>query len=228
MKKFISLLTCLLISSANAAVITVENQNQNVGNCIPFGCAGSYGPYMTNVYKDIDSFSLNTGDTIAFDLSGTNNVDIIFDIYMASTGSNGSNTADSNGFTQVVSAGNGGKGTSTQGDYELLYTIDKTWDFLGGGLMLAFSPVGITASDTSWSTGFYGNYSTGGSHVGQYYNGSSAGTGSYRNSVIPNFQITTNTASASASSASVPEPTSIMLIGLGLTGICLSRKKIST
>lgn len=218
MRKFnyLYLLLCILfIGKANAGVMTIEDQNANVGNCIPFGCAGSYDPYMTSVYKDIDAFSLVSGDTIAFDLSGVNDVDIIFDIFLASTTVNGSNIADSNGFTQIVSSGNGGKGTATQGDYELLFTIDTAWNFNGGGLMIAFAPVGVTLNDTSWSTGFFGNSNAANTHVGQYYSGAAAGTGSYRTSVIPNFQLTT----------SVPEPASIALLGVGLLGIGFFRKK---
>lgn len=216
MKYCAFIIACLFVSSVNAGVITVEDQNVNTGNCIPFGCAGQYGPFMTSIYKDIDAFSLNAGDTIAFDLSGTNDVDIILDIFLASTTTNGSIVADSFGFTKVVSGGNGGRGTSIQGDYELEFTLDNSWDYAGGGLMIGFSPVGVTAGDATWSTGFYGNANAANTHVGQYYRGSSVGTGTYRPSVIPNFQITTNP---------IPEPFSLTLLGIGLVGLGFSRKK---
>ncbi len=204
---------------ANAGIITVEGVNVDSGNCIPFGCAGSYGPFMTNVYKDISAFSLNSGDTISFDLSGVNDVDIIFDIFLASTTINGGITADVDGFTQVVFNGNGGKGTAIQGDYELLYTIGNSWDFSGGGLMIAFSPKGVTATDTTWSTGFYGNNNASGKHVGQFYNGASAGAGTYRTSEIPNFQLTIN------EQVSVPEPSTLTMFALCMIGLASRRYK---
>ncbi|MEK9660202.1 MAG: hypothetical protein VW644_00435, partial [Alphaproteobacteria bacterium] len=55
-----------------AATITVQGNTTGVGNCIPFGCPGSYAPTMGFVYKNIPSFTLDIGDVIAFDTGGIN------------------------------------------------------------------------------------------------------------------------------------------------------------
>lgn len=222
MKKRVAMLTLILASTAQAGVLTVEDQNRNTGNCIPFGCAGSYGPFMTSIYRDIDPFAINAGDTIAFDLAGTNDRDIVFDIYLATAATNGGAQANADGFSKVVSGWNGGRGTAIQGDYELVFQFDTHWDFAGGGLLIAFSPVGATALDTSWSTGFYGNDLAGGTHVGQFYSGAAPGAGTYRARIIPNFQLTTH------AQHTVPEPASLALIGLGLTGLMVARRKKSS
>jgi len=149
MKVLYTIFAVLLLSlSANAlaVTITIEPDAPSVGNCFPFGGDDDPGdpfdPYAGFVYQDIPAFSMAPGDTIAFDTSNIeNNVAIELDIELAATTVNGGNIA-SGGFTKIVSNNQQAadpNGNATQGDYELAFTAEASFDFAGGGLIIRFS-----------------------------------------------------------------------------------------
>lgn len=104
---------------------------------------------MGFVYKNIPAFDLKTGDTIAFDLSVQNDVDIQLQISMAPTTVNGGDVADA--YTTVVNNTQvpvNPRGNTVTGDYELQFTAQAPFHFPGGGLIIRFSnPGGAYASD---------------------------------------------------------------------------------
>jgi hypothetical protein len=96
------------------------------------------------VYKDIPAFSLKPGDTVGFDLTAQNDVDIQLDIAMAPTTTNGGST-NSAPFTLVVPNSQvpaNPRGNTTSGDYELGFTATAPFNFSGGGLLIRFSNPG--------------------------------------------------------------------------------------
>jgi hypothetical protein len=110
----------------------------------PFGQSVAWGAYMVWVYKDIPAFSLKPGDTVGFDLTAQNDVDIQLDIAMAPTTLNGGST-NSAPFTLVVPNSQvpaNPRGNTTSGDYELGFTATAPFNFSGGGLLIRFSNPG--------------------------------------------------------------------------------------
>ncbi len=116
----------------------------------PFGESQSWGAYMVWVYKNVPAFALKPGDTVAFDLSAQNDVDIQLEIAMAPTTTNGGNQ-NSTSFTQVVpntQTPTNPRGNATFGDYELTFTATAPFNFSGGGLLIRFgNPGGAFATD---------------------------------------------------------------------------------
>jgi hypothetical protein len=116
----------------------------------PFGETESWDPYSAWVYKNVPPFSLKAGDTLAFDLTAQNNVDIQLDIAMAPTTTNGGDL-NATAFTQVVPNTQipaNPRGDTTTGDYELTFTAEATFTFPGGGLLIRFgNPGGAFATD---------------------------------------------------------------------------------
>lgn len=113
------------------------------GNCIPFGSC-RYGTYKGFIYKNIPAFGVNPGGTISFDLGAENDYDIAMNIWMGETTVNGGNTLkDPPGYTQIVSGATAltPRGNTVKGDYELTFTIDNTYSFPGGGLIIKFQAV---------------------------------------------------------------------------------------
>jgi hypothetical protein len=104
---------------------------------------------MAFVYKNLPAFSLKPGDTIAFDLSSQNDVDIQLQINMAPT----TNTTDVTTAppTQIVSNTQvpaNPRGNTVPGDYELTFTSQAAFNFAGGGLALSLgNPGGDFATD---------------------------------------------------------------------------------
>jgi hypothetical protein len=117
----------------------------------PFGETETWDPYSAWVYKNVPPFSLKTGDTLAFDLTAQNNVDIQLDIAMAPTTTNGGD--DAAAFTQVVPNAQipaNPRGNTTTGDYELTFTAQAPFSFPGGGLVIRFgNPGGAFATDVN-------------------------------------------------------------------------------
>jgi hypothetical protein len=116
----------------------------------PFGESASWVPSNVWVYKNVPAFNLKAGDTLAFDLTAQNNVDIQLDIAMAPTTTNGGDT-NAAAFTQVVPNSQipaNPRGDTTTGDYELTFTVQAPFNFAGGGLLIRFgNPGGAFATD---------------------------------------------------------------------------------
>ena len=93
------------------------------GNCIPFGSGGGYGPHQGFVYKNMDSFSLQNGDQVWFDVTSPNDADCIYNMYLGHTTQNGGRDIDGNGYTQITYAANGGRGSGQRGDWMLRFTV---------------------------------------------------------------------------------------------------------
>jgi hypothetical protein len=137
---------------AEAATMTIAPSAPESGtNTYPFGWTG-WTPNLLFVYKNIPAFSLRTGDTISFDLQGTNNVPIQLAIALAPTAANGGD-APATAFTQVVPSTQvpaNPTGNTVGGDYELTFTSQAPFSFPGGGMVMRFSnPAGAFASDST-------------------------------------------------------------------------------
>ena len=106
---------------------------------------------MAWAYKNVPAFNLKAGDTVAFDLTEQNDVDIQLQIAMAPTTTNGGDV-NSGPFTQIVPNTQipaNPRGNSTFGDYELTFTAQAPFNFPGGGLLIRFgNPGGAFASDS--------------------------------------------------------------------------------
>jgi hypothetical protein len=134
------------IGSAQAASTVTVNPTSptNTPYNAPFGQSVTWGAYMAWVYKDIPAFSLKPGDTVGFDLTAQNDVDIQLDIAMAPTTTNGG-SANSAPFTLVAPNSQvpaNPRGNTTSGDYELGFTATAPFNFSGGGLLIRFSNPG--------------------------------------------------------------------------------------
>lgn len=139
------------VGSAQAAT-TVAVAPASSTCCIsnPFGETNIWAPTTVFVYKDIPAFSLRPGDTIDFDLTSTNDIDIQLQIDLAPATTNGGNQ-NAGSFTQVVPNSQlpaSPRGDTVAGDYELRFTATAPFDFPGGGLLIRFShPGGAFAGD---------------------------------------------------------------------------------
>ncbi len=205
---------------ANAGLITYEGASDNVNNCIPFGCPDRFGPHMGFVYKDIEAFTLNIGDTIAFDLGRLNDNELSFDLSLAATTTNGGDTADGAGFTLVSSLGSGFYGDTVIGNYDLIFTAASAFSFDGGGLIVNFLNTNGVISDATTDQNLV--YSTDNPYtVRRYFSGNSVGDMSNSNlsdgrRAVGNMQINT---------VNVPEPSTLAIFALGLMGLASRRFK---
>jgi hypothetical protein len=142
------------IGSAQAAsTVTVAPTSPTMGiQSAPFGESDVWDPYMAWAYKNIPAFSLKSGDTVSFDLTEQNDVDIQLQIAMAPTTTNGGDV-NSGSFTQIVpntQVPADPRGNSTLGDYELTFTAQAPFNFSGGGLLIRFgNPGGAFATDSN-------------------------------------------------------------------------------
>jgi Ca2+-binding RTX toxin-like protein len=102
------------------------------------------------VYKNLPPFQLHQGDHLAFDLEAPNDVNIQLKIELAPTAINGGDAPDG-AFTTIASNSQlpaTGRGNSTRSDFELVFEVEQSLNFAGGGLIIRFSsPGGAFASD---------------------------------------------------------------------------------
>ena len=143
----------------DAVVAIIPESSTSVGNCIPFGNNVTYG-FTGFIYRDVPAFHVAAGGELMFDLGASNDVDIRRNIYLAVANKNpdpavveGSNVQSqgvrATEWIQVVSDAQipSSRGNTTTGDYDLVYTTDRSFSFPGGGLIVAFggSPPGSYA-----------------------------------------------------------------------------------
>jgi hypothetical protein len=149
------------IASAQASsTVAVTPTSPTIGiQSAPFGESDVWAAYMVWAYKNVPAFNLKTGDTVGFDLTEQNDVDIQLQIAMAPTTTNGGDV-NSGPFTQIVPNTQipaNPRGNSTSGDYELTFTAQAPFNFPGGGLLIRFgNPAGAFATDSN-ATGVGGS-----------------------------------------------------------------------
>lgn len=139
-----------LIASASSTIVTIgPTSTTGVVNCIPFGDTSDYGQMAGFVYNNIPAFTMNSGDTIAFDIGLPNDYNICRAIYMAvpTTVLPLCNTAPFGvyGWTKVVPLQCAGYGDSISGNYDLVFTANAAFSFAGGQLVIGISNVGAAA-----------------------------------------------------------------------------------
>ena len=129
-------------------------------NCFPFGTGGflldDWKPYLAFVYRNIPSFQLRPGDTIAFDNAAVNDADAQLQIDMAAATGNGTDV-QAEPFTNVVSNTQtpvNPRGDTSVGNFEMRFTDESKYSFPGGGLIIRFSnpSVGFITDTTCTQT----------------------------------------------------------------------------
>lgn len=152
MKKLLSVLSIIVLSLAfvneasSQQTLTIEPAEPTVGNCYPFGGGFSepddrWPPFMGFIYQNVPAFRLNPGDTLAFDLGQVNSADVMLQIDMAATTTNGG-IDPVLPFTTVVTNGQtplNPNGDTIIGNFEMMFTVGSPFSFPGGGLIIRFS-----------------------------------------------------------------------------------------
>lgn len=157
---FIVLTIAASRNTATASVDLVPVAPTGYGNCIPFANNVDFG-FSGFIYRNVPAFVLNPGDSIRFDMADLNDVNIRRNIYLAPANINPAqpatcdDTEPSQGvtataWTQVVADTQvpaNPLGNLIQGDYELTYVAEASFNFPGGGLVVGFggSPPGAYA-----------------------------------------------------------------------------------
>ena len=137
------------LAAAKPVATIAADMPASDSDCYPFGIGplgnpditDPWGPFAGFVYQNVPPFALQPGDVLAFDLSSLNDVDIGLDIEMAATTVNGGNIP-ATAFTHIVSNTQtpaNPRGDTVIGNFELGFTVDYTFDFPGGGLIIRFS-----------------------------------------------------------------------------------------
>jgi len=144
------------LSSAQATTLTIEPNEPDIASCLAFGAApgaGSEGadsgaigfdatsPYMGFIYQNIPPFEIQPGAILAFDMADLNDYDVEMEIAMAATTVNGG-TDQAEPFVTVVN--NTQRPTNPRGDtdigtFEMQFSVENTFSFAGGGLIIRFS-----------------------------------------------------------------------------------------
>jgi Ca2+-binding RTX toxin-like protein len=108
----------------------------------PFGW-DSWTPFAGHVYKNLPSFELRQGDTLAFDAEAVNELPPQIQIELARTASNGGDVAGEQFRTVVTNTQTSASpaGNTIVGDYDLAFKVEPSapYSFPGGGLIIRFS-----------------------------------------------------------------------------------------
>ena len=143
--------------SGGPAVSVVPASQTRVENCIPFGANSDYG-FTGFIYRDIPAFSIRPGDRLRFDLGLMNDLNVRRNIYLSRANINplpggSSQNVSALGWTQLVSDSQlpaNPRGDAIAGNFELAYTVQASFSFPGGGLIIGFgaSPPGDFSDNT--------------------------------------------------------------------------------
>lgn len=133
------LVTCAIPVVADT--ITVSPASPVLSGSFPFGIGQNWTPFAGFIYKNVPAFDANTGDTLAFDLGRTNDVNIQLSIAMARTTVNGG-TQPAEPFVSVAFQQTPANpaGNTIVGDFELRFSMQAQFSFPGGGLIIRFNP----------------------------------------------------------------------------------------
>lgn len=206
-------------STEAASTVAVTPTSPTMGiQTAPFGASDVWPAYMAWAYKNVPAFDLKAGDTVAFDLSEQNDVDIQLQIAMAPTTTNGGDV-NSGPFTQIVpntQVPANPRGNSTFGDYELTFTAQAPFNFPGGGLLIRFgNAAGAFATDSNLTgIGGSGNVALATDPSGYFVgrdvrdtDGAAPWTGDFYADGIGGFRLNILDVPPPATSAPTPAPT---------------------
>ena len=219
-------IACLITTTAPAAIITVDG-GENTNNVFWAGTTSSSStdwlPHLGWVYQDIVPFTLNPGDTIAFDtiwLTGganTYHLDIALGTgTLSGSPAIGNVVYDTASFSTIVDDGIASSVVGSGiGDFDVVFTVTDTYVFNGGLLVIDFSAgdlPGIPVLDASGVFTHGGKDAAGAGFLGRYRQASAPGVpGIINGGDIGSFQISTQ---------SVPEPATVTVWSLlGLCGV---------
>lgn len=152
MKKLLSLFSILVMivalsqSVSSQEILTIEPAEPDVGNCFPFGDGGVFmgdpwTPFMGFIYQDVPPFQLFPGDTLAFDLGEVNSAAVMLQIEMTATTTNGGIDSELPYTTLVPNTQTplNPNGDTIIGNFEMMFTVERAFNFAGGGLIIRFS-----------------------------------------------------------------------------------------
>lgn len=163
----LALVATLVPRPSSADVITIDDAGQQGTTSIPFTCSVDgdsplWLPTMGFVYRRVEPFDLAPGDTIAFDIQmpDPGPADLGFRPQLDLALAHASDAANpfqpdhvagsTTDFTTVAhGAIASGPGNKAVRDYDLVFTVDAAFHFLGGGLIIRVArPQGALATRT--------------------------------------------------------------------------------
>lgn len=131
----------LCASAVSAATIVLENPTPILSTiCDVAGCASDVGEYFGFVFQDLDPFTLNVGDIIAFDTGRPSDVAITFDLSLASIEFSPDFALFPSDLSQVALTVPGQLGDAIAGNYDLLLQVQSPLEFSGGALAVGVLP----------------------------------------------------------------------------------------
>ena len=131
-------------------------------NTIPFGYGPNFYP-VAFVYKNMLAFSLSAGDKICFDTGVINDNDIVMDIDICHTATNGGTTCDASGYTRLAEdtmPSPNARGDSSCGTWDLCFTVGTSYSFPAGGMTVKMTPQGSYLNDNTYNENLCWAYSS--------------------------------------------------------------------